>query len=115
MFERVVTRPLAVGDSHSSWQPDSDAPRSLLELGDPLSEPLVLGLELALGNLDLVRVLHCVINQVESVVGPVALLLDHSDILAEGLLSILELGLEPFDILLVHDLLVRLLERNLPA
>ena len=62
--------------------------------------------------MDLIGIAHCVINQVESVVRPVTLLLDYGNVFSQRLLGVLELMLQPFDILLMHYLLIRLFKRN---
>ena len=50
------------------------------------------------------------VHQVEAIVGTISLLLDDSNILAEGLLCVFQLRLQPFDVLFVHHLLIRLFE-----
>jgi len=56
-----------------------------------------------------------VIDEVQTEVGPIALLFDNCDIFAQSLLGILELRFEAFDVLFVHHLLVGLLESHLSS
>lgn len=58
-------------------------------------------------HLDLVGVPHSGVDEIESKVGPGLLLFNHCHVLAKGLLSVLQLRLQAFSFLLVHDLLVR--------
>ena len=81
-------------------------------MAHPLLESLVLLLQAAAFNLDLIGIAHCVVNQVESVVRPVTLLLDYGNVFSQRLLGVLELMLQPFDILLMHYLLIRLFKSN---
>ena len=69
-------------------------------------------MKLAALDLNLICVPDSVIDKVESVVGSLALLFYHSYVLTQGLLCVLELSLQPLDVLLVHHLSIRLLESN---
>ena len=53
------------------------------------------------------------VDQIESVVWAISLLLNDCHVLSQCLLGILELGLESLDVLLVHHLVIRLLECHL--
>ena len=75
---------LSFGESHP--------PSTLLQHGDSLLETLVLGLKLPLSHLDLIRILHGMVDEIQSIVWPITLLFDHGDVLAESLLSILQLS-----------------------
>ena len=81
----------------------------------PLLESLILLLQFAPFNLDLIGVVDRLIDKVETIVRSISLLLDDGDVFAQGLLSVLQLALEPLDILLLHYLLVWLLKSDFPA
>ena len=55
----------------------------------PLPQPLILRLQLAFRHLYLIRVLHRMIHQIQSVIRAISFLLDDCHIFSEGLLGIL--------------------------
>ena len=88
---------------------------SRFKLLDPLLELLVLFLQASLLNDDLICMLHCVVDQEQAMAWTISILSDHSNVLPESLLCVLNFSLEAFHVLLVHDLLVWLLEGDLSA
>lgn len=87
---------------------DAVAANTLLELCNPLLESFVFFQELAPLHLYLIRVPHSCVDEVEAEVRAGSLLLNHGNILAKGLLGVLELSLQAFGFLFVHHLLVGL-------
>ena len=63
--------------------------------------------------MNLIRVADSCVDEVETNVGAVTFLFDHGHVLPQGLLGILQLMFEAFNVLLVHHLRVRLFEGHL--
>lgn len=69
----------------------------------------VFSFQMSFFNLDFVCELYCCVNELQSGVGSISLLLYHSDILPQSLVRILQLLLEAFDLLILQVLCVGLL------